>query len=162
MKLLIDYNHEIIKLLKADIYTKEEVLLILEQALRNVVPDEVEVINEVELRRIIEEEKYNYIDWNIGNFKRLETPAQKFEKILDFANIISKRLIIDARSLNINLSEIIPNDEFNEKIFEFDYDNKTHGLIYDPKLDKFTKLYINRDKGSIFTSKNNKIVILKD
>jgi hypothetical protein len=52
MKLLIDYNIEIVKLLKADEYTKEEVLLILEQALRNVVPNEVEVINEVELTNI--------------------------------------------------------------------------------------------------------------
>ena len=46
MKLLIDYNIEIVKLLKADEYTKEEVLIILEQALRNVVPDEINVINE--------------------------------------------------------------------------------------------------------------------
>ena len=52
MKLLIDYNIEIVKLLKAEQYTKEEVLLILEQALRNVVSDEVEVINEVELTNI--------------------------------------------------------------------------------------------------------------
>jgi hypothetical protein len=49
MKLLIDYNHEIIKLLKADEYTKEEVLLILEQALRNV--DGLRVITEQQLKK---------------------------------------------------------------------------------------------------------------
>jgi predicted nucleic acid-binding protein len=48
MKLLIDYNIEIVKLLKAEQYTKEEVLLILEQALRNV--DGLRVITEQQLK----------------------------------------------------------------------------------------------------------------
>ena len=38
MKLLIDYNIEIVKLLKADIYTRDEILLTLEKALRNINP----------------------------------------------------------------------------------------------------------------------------
>jgi hypothetical protein len=67
MKLLIDYNHEIVKLLKSDEYTKEEVLLILEQALRNVVPDEINVINEVELRRIRKEAHKQNCEWILNN-----------------------------------------------------------------------------------------------
>lgn len=67
MKLLIDYNLEIEKLLKEEQYTKEEVLMILEQALRNVVPDEVEVIKEVELRRIRKEANKEMCEWILNN-----------------------------------------------------------------------------------------------
>ena len=67
MKLLIDYNHEIVKLLKSDEYTKEEVLLILEQALRNVVPYEINVINVVELSRIRKEAHKENCEWILIN-----------------------------------------------------------------------------------------------
>jgi len=41
--------------------------MILEQALRNVVPDEVEVIKEVELRRIRKEANKEMCEWILNN-----------------------------------------------------------------------------------------------
>ena len=68
MENLINYNLEIVKLLKEENYTREEVLMILEKALRNIAPEGVIVINQDELRAIKHQNRNESLNYFLDNF----------------------------------------------------------------------------------------------